>query len=198
MDLGAWLRDLGLQQYEQSFRDQDITLDLLKSLSGDDLRELGVASLGHRKRLLLAAAALPNCRARGIRLTSRSLWLPRQSGAANDRFRGFGWLDGAQPGLDPEELREAFRSYQNAVAGRLFDLRDIAKFMGDGVIAYFGWPKAHEDEVERRSGPAWLWLKWFQSFRTPAARPLNVRLGSRPGLSSSETCWGKVWPARRL
>ena len=58
MDVGAWLRGLGLGQYEQAFRDNDIDADLLPTLTADDLRELGVASLGHRKRLLAAIAAL--------------------------------------------------------------------------------------------------------------------------------------------
>ena len=58
MDVGAWLRGLGLGQYEQAFRDNDIDAGLLPTLTADDLRELGVASLGHRKRLLAAIAAL--------------------------------------------------------------------------------------------------------------------------------------------
>jgi SAM domain (Sterile alpha motif) len=58
MDVGAWLRDLGLGQYEQAFPDNDIDAGLLPTLTADDLRELGVASLGHRKRLLAAIAEL--------------------------------------------------------------------------------------------------------------------------------------------
>ena len=58
MDVGAWLRGLGLGQYEQAFRDNDIDAEVLPELTADDLSELGVASLGHRKRLLDAIAAL--------------------------------------------------------------------------------------------------------------------------------------------
>ena len=62
MDVGAWLRELGLGQYEQAFCDNDIEVGMLSTLAANDLRELGVASLGHRKRLLaaIAALALPN------------------------------------------------------------------------------------------------------------------------------------------
>jgi class 3 adenylate cyclase/predicted ATPase/ABC-type transport system involved in cytochrome c biogenesis ATPase subunit len=184
MDLGAWLRDLGLQRYEQSFRDQDITLDLLKSLSGEDLRELGVASLGHRKRLLLAAAALPQ-----FSSPQHSPDQPFSMVAQAERrqltvvFVDLVGSTALSQALDPEELRETFRSYQNAVAGEIVRFEGhIAKFMGDGVIAYFGWPKAHEDEVERAVRAGLAVVEIVPKLSTPAPRRLNVRVGIATGL----------------
>ena len=93
MDVGAWLRGLGLGQYEQAFRDNDVDADVLPELTADDLRELGVASLGHRRKLLAAIAALrqgapprsprrpePNPRRRAI-VPARGP--PRPSGASS-------------------------------------------------------------------------------------------------------------------
>ena len=57
--------------------------------------------------------------------------------------------------LDPEEMQEVLRAYQNTVTGEIARFEGhVAKLMGDGVLAYFGWPRAHEDEAERAVGPA--------------------------------------------
>ena len=181
-DLGPWLRDLGLPQYEQPFRDQDITLDLLASLNGEDLRELGVASLGHRKRLLLAAAALPQLRPQ--RSPNESV---KTGGEAERRQLTVAFVDlvgstALSQALDPEELREAIRAYQNTVAGEIARFEGhIAKFMGDGVLAYFGWPRAHEDGVERAVRASLAVVEAVPKLSTPAPRPLTVRIGIATG-----------------
>ena len=150
MDVGAWLRGLGLGQYEQAFRDNDVDAGLLPTLTADDLRELGVASLGHRKRLLAAIAALsPSA-------PIASVPLPASAGPRAERrqltvmFVDLVGSTALSARLDPEEMGKVLRAYQDAVAGEVLRWEGhVAKFMGDGVLAYFGWPRAHEDEAER-------------------------------------------------
>ena len=91
--------------------------------------------------------------------------------------------------LDPEEMREVLRAYQNAVAGEITRFEGhVAKFMGDGVLAYFGWPRAHEDEAERavRAGLARRRGRRPAS-RRPRASRSRPGSGSRPGPSWSAT-----------
>ncbi len=145
MDIGFWLHEQGLGQYAEAFRANDIDVELLSSLTSDDLKEIGVASLGHRRRLLRAIQALPTARQ-----------APAPSPRAAERrqltvmFVDLVGSTALSTALDPEDLRDVIATYQNAVAGEVARLEGhIAKFMGDGVLAYFGWPRAHEDEAGR-------------------------------------------------
>jgi class 3 adenylate cyclase len=148
--VGAWLRGLGLGRYEQAFRDNDIDAGLLPTLAADDLRELGIVSLGHRKRLLAAIADLCGP-------TDPPPLLPSMPAAPHAERRRLTVMfvdlvasTALSSRLDPEDMREVIRAYQNAVAGEILRYEGhVAKFMGDGVLAYFGWPRAHEDEAER-------------------------------------------------
>jgi class 3 adenylate cyclase len=152
MDIGAWLQSLGLEQYEAVFRANAVDAEVLPELGEADLEKLGVL-LGHRKKLLKALAALHD---------------DRQSNPADQPSKGTSAAPEAErrqltvmfcdlvsstalaARLDPEEMHEIIRAYQNAVTGEIARFEGhVAKFMGDGVLAYFGWPKAHEDEAER-------------------------------------------------
>jgi len=85
--------------------------------------------------------------------------------------------------LDPEEMREVLTAYQNAVTGEIARLEGhVAKLMGDGVLAYFGWPKAHEDEAERAVRSGLAIGAAVARLKTPAARQLNCRVGIATGL----------------
>src|SRR3954469_14508679 len=160
VDVGAWLRGLGLGQYEPAFRENDVDADVLPELTEADLERLGVASLGHRKRLLRGIAAPREGPASGPMARPRSGPHGEEPGPAETRqaerrqltvmfvdLVGSTALSGR---LDPEEMREILRTYQNAVAGEGARFGGhVAKLMGDGVLAYFGWPRAEEDEAER-------------------------------------------------
>ncbi|MCP3373617.1 AAA family ATPase [Bradyrhizobium cajani] len=153
MDVAAWLRALGLGQYERAFRENDIDADVLKDLTAEDLIGLGVASIGHRRRLLAAIAAL---RADSISATppaTAAAIVVRPEAERRQLTVMFVDLVGSTAlaaRLDPEEMAEVLRTYQNAVAGAITRFEGhVAKYMGDGVLAYFGYPRAHENDAER-------------------------------------------------
>src|SRR4029077_8786762 len=153
MDVAAWLQGLGLERYVLAFRDNEIDGDALPKLSAEDLKDLGVVLGGHRRRLLGAIAAL-GAAAPAATATAA----PRDAPAPTEAERRqltvmFCDLVGStelSSRLDPEDLREVIAAYHRAVADvvRSFD-GFVAKYMGDGVLVYFGYPRAHEDDAER-------------------------------------------------
>src|SRR5215831_4655169 len=153
MDVAEWLRGLGLEQYVPAFRDNDIDGEVLRRLTGEDLRELGVTSIGHRRRILDAIAALggllPNASE-----TAASRGPPEATEAERRQLTVmFCDLVGSTPlssRLDPEDLREVIAAYHGAVAEVVTRFEGcVSRYMGDGVLVYFGYPRAHEDDAER-------------------------------------------------
>src|SRR5690349_2295909 len=154
MDVAEWLRGLGLEQYAPAFRDNDIDAEVLRRLTGEDLRELGVRSIGHRRRLLDAISALGGAALAGVASTGASLELPAQ-GEAERRQLTVMFCDlvgstALSARLDPEDLREVIAAYHRAVAEIVTGSDGfVSRYMGDGVLVYFGYPRAHEDDAER-------------------------------------------------
>ncbi|KRQ93785.1 adenylate cyclase [Bradyrhizobium jicamae] len=159
MDVTAWLCGLGLGQYQQSFRENDIDAEVLLDLTAEDLIGLGVASIGHRRKLLAAIAAL---RVGSIAATTPAAAAPAGISAkaspaseAERRQLTVMFVDlvdstALAARLDPEEMANVLRTYQSAVVSAIVRFEGhVAKYMGDGVLAYFGYPRAHEDEAER-------------------------------------------------
>jgi len=159
VEVGAWLDELGLGQYFQAFVENDINADTLVGLTNDDLKELGVASLGHRKRLLVAIASLTVKNSATLEAANPAetaeVTQPAISTDATRRLLTIMFCDlvgstELSGRLDPEDLREVMRRYQDAVAGAVAHYGGhVAKFLGDGVLAYFGWPRAYEDQAGR-------------------------------------------------
>src|SRR5580693_2477355 len=153
MDVAAWLRGLGLERYVPAFRDNEIDWDALPKLSAEDLKDLGVVLGGHRRRLLDAIAAL------GATTPAASATAaPRDAPAPAEAERRqltvmFCDLVGStalSSRLDPEDLREVIAAYHHAVAEIVAGFDGfVANYMGDGVLVYFGYPQAHEDDAER-------------------------------------------------
>jgi class 3 adenylate cyclase len=163
MDVADWLRQLGLERYEAAFRENDVSAVVLHSLTAEDLREVGVTSVGHRRLLLEAIAAL--------RADTTAASEPSQSSqsqlsdpSTNGRSAGpiaerrqlsvmFCDVIGStalSSRLDPEELSAVIRGYQARVATAIARFGGfIARYVGDGVLTYFGWPTAHEANAER-------------------------------------------------
>ena len=156
MDIGGWLRSLGLEQYEAAFRDNAINETILPNLTAEDLKDLGISMVGHRRMLLEAIALL---RAEATAKASRAEALSRAPKPAQDTAERrqvtvmFSDLVGSTAlsgRMDPEDLREVISAYQKCVAEMVQRLGGfIAKYMGDGVLVYFGYPQAHEDDAER-------------------------------------------------
>ena len=153
MDIAAWLQGLGLERYAPAFRDHEIDWDALPKLSADDLRDLGVVLGGHRRRLLEAIAAL-DAKAVATSATAAPRYIPARAEAERRQLTVmFCDLVGStelSARLDPEDLREVIAAYHRAVADVVRGLDGfVAKYMGDGVLVYFGYPNAHEDDAER-------------------------------------------------
>jgi class 3 adenylate cyclase/predicted ATPase len=152
VDIGTWLHGLGLQQYEQVFRDNAIDATVLPDLTADDLRDLGVSLIGHRRKLLAAIAALdhekPVASAAPVD-QSVAVSTPERR-HLTVMFCDLVGSTALSARLDPEDLRDVIAAYHRSVAEvvRGFD-GYVAKYMGDGVLVYFGYPQAHEDEAER-------------------------------------------------
>src|SRR5271155_571183 len=163
MDIGGWLRSLGLERYEAAFRDNEIDATVLPNLSAEDLKDLGVGIVGHRRKLLDAIAALridadakapqPEAPAT-IESSAKDTAERRQVTVMFSDLVGSTTLSAR---MDPEDLREVISAYQKCVAETVRHFGGfVAKYMGDGVLIYFGYPTAHEDDAERavRSGLA--------------------------------------------
>src|SRR5262249_18381026 len=184
MDIAEWLRGLGLEQYVPAFRENAIDAEVLRDLTADDLRELGVGPVGHRRRLLTAIAALRG----GV---PEAVGEPEPPGAAiaGEAERRqltvmFCDLVGSTPlstRFDPEDLREIVGAYHRCVADTVARFAGfVAKYMGDGVLVYFGYPEAHEDDAERAVRAGLAVIDAVTRLATP--EPLNVRLGIASGL----------------
>ena len=153
MDVAAWLEGLGLERYVPAFRDNEIDWEVLPKLTSEDLREIGVAAVGHRRKLLDAIAAL-GTEMPATAVTAASRDAPAQADAERRQlsvmFCDLVGSTALSTLFDPEDLREVIASYHRAVAEIVarFD-GFVAKYMGDGVLVYFGYPRAHEDDAER-------------------------------------------------
>ena len=149
MDVSDWLRKLGLERYEAAFSDNEIDWEALPKLTAEDLKDLGVVLGSHRRKLLEAIGAL-----HGKTDAAAERRLPVPAAAERRQLTVmFCDLVGStelSSRLDPEDLREVIAAYHRAVADvvRSFD-GFVAKYMGDGVLTYFGYPMAHEDDAER-------------------------------------------------
>ena len=151
VDIAAWLRGLGLEQYEPAFRVNEIDERVLPSLTSEDLREIGVVPIGHRRRLLDAIAALGT----KVPVVAETTVSRNSSTPANAERRQLTVMfcdlvgsTGLSRQTDPEDLSALIGAYHRAVneqVGRFGGY--VAKYMGDGVLAYFGYPQAHEDDA---------------------------------------------------
>ena len=187
MDLGGWLRSLGLERYEAVFRENEIDETVLPSLTQEDLKELGVAALGHRRKLLDAIAALradTNAAPAASPSPAAVDASPRDTAERRQVTVMFSDLVGStalSARMDPEDLREVITSYQKCVAETVQRFGGfVAKYMGDGVLVYFGYPQAHEDDAERAVRAGLELIAALSDLKTHAA--LQTRVGIATGL----------------
>src|SRR5215469_5582499 len=187
MDVGGWLRRLGLEQYEAAFREHKIDDTVLPSLTAEDLKDLGVGFVGHRRKLLDAIAAL---RAEASTSTPVSDGSPATDNAAKDTaelrqvtvmFVDIVGSTALSARMDPEDLREVISAYQTCVAetARRFG-GFVARYLGDGVLIYFGYPAAHEDDAERAVRAGLALVDAVATLSAPER--LQVRIGAATGM----------------
>src|SRR6516225_5747638 len=178
MDVADWLRKLGLEQYGPAFRENDVDAQVLPRLTPEDLISIGGTSVGHRRRLLDAIAALADEAPAALDSPIRAEAERRQLTVM------FCDLVGSTPlsaRLDPEDLRGIIGAYHRCATEIVEGFGGfVARYMGDGVLVYFGYPQAHEDDAERatRCGLALV-------DRVPQldqAEELHARVGIATGL----------------
>src|SRR6516164_3982538 len=189
MDIVVWLRTLGLGKYEPVFRENDIDETVLPSLTHENLKELGVASLGHRVKLLDAIAALrsdASGKMPPIDVTaSTSPSVPPEDRAERRQvtvmFSDLVGSTALSARMDPEDLRELISAYHKCVAEAVRRFGGfVAQYLGDGVLVYFGYPEAHEDDAERAVCAGLELIAAVIALKTPAS--LQTRVGIATGL----------------
>ena len=184
VDVASWLRNLGLERYEAAFRENDVSAEDLCHLTADDLKELGVAAVGHRRRLLVAIAKLQDDAAspQAVRPTDDHL----ASISAGERrqltvmFCDLVGSTALSEKLDPEELRSLLHAYRT-LCGDVIARYDgfVARYVGDGILTYFGWPTAHEEDAERAVRAALEIVHTVK--RASSTEDLSVRIGIATG-----------------
>jgi class 3 adenylate cyclase/tetratricopeptide (TPR) repeat protein len=185
-DVASWLARHGLDKYIEAFTANEVDFDSLRHLSEDDLKELGLP-IGPRRKVLAAIAELDD----GAKSTSRSAVAPASAPYRREAERRqltvmFVDLVGStelSQRLDLEEMRGIIRAYQNTVSAEITRYEGrVAKLMGDGVLAYFGWPQAHEDDAERAARAGLAATAATATLVTPQGNPLAARVGIATGL----------------
>jgi class 3 adenylate cyclase/predicted ATPase len=177
-----WLRKLGLGQYARRFAENDITFVILPDLTDQDLEKIGVASLGHRRQLLRAIGELKG--APEPSTVAAAPIAPHDTAERRQVTVMFSDLVGStalSARMDPEDLREIISAYQTCVAATVRRLGGfVAKYMGDGVLIYFGYPQAHEDDAERAVRAGLELIAAVTALKSPV--PLQTRVGIATGL----------------
>src|SRR5260370_18949148 len=188
-----WLSQLGLSKYMEAFVQNDVDLRALPHITEADLQELGV-SLGHRKIILAAIKGLAQLSLDGSPTGSLPLResepqtteVPREP-TADRRLLSVLFCDlvgsrALSAQLDPEDMHELIRRYQDSVAGAITRFGGyVAKYLGDGVLAYFGWPMAYEDHAERSIRAGLQALAAVEAIQSPDGEQLMVRIGIASG-----------------
>ena len=188
--IAGWLEKLGLGQYAPRFAENDINFAILSDLTDQDLKELGVSSLGHRRQLLRAIAELNTVEKGTPKLAPATAApvTPQPHDAAERRQLTVMFCDlvgstALSARLDPEDMREIVGAYHRSCAEQITKAGGfVAKYMGDGVLAYFGYPQAHEHDAERAVLAGLALVEAVPKLSTMAGSPLQVRIGIATGL----------------
>jgi class 3 adenylate cyclase/tetratricopeptide (TPR) repeat protein len=178
-----WLESLGLGKYAQRFAENHIDASVLRDLTDQDLEKIGIP-LGHRKKMLRAIAGLGG----PLLTTPQAVTGPNRQDTAERRQLTVMLCDlvgstALSARLDPEDMGAVMDAYHAACA-RIVQVYDgfLGDFRGDGILAYFGYPRAHEDDAERTVRAGLDIIASVAQLETRAAEPLAVRIGIATGL----------------
>jgi class 3 adenylate cyclase/predicted ATPase len=186
--IADWLKTLGMSEYAERFAENDIDFTILRDLTDPDLEKIGVASLGHRRKLLRAIADLKGVvkSEPGVAVAAVAPAGPRPQDAAERRqvtvmFSDLVGSTALSARMDPEDLRELISAYQKCVAETVRRFGGfVAKYMGDGVLVYFGYPQAHEGDAERAVRAGLELIAAVTALKAPVS--LQTRVGIATGL----------------
>jgi class 3 adenylate cyclase/predicted ATPase len=184
--IADWLEKLGLSEYAQRFAENHIDFTILPDLTDQDLEKIGVASLGHRRKLLRAIADLEASEksAAAIAVAAPAAPPPQDTAERRQVTVMFSDLVGStalSARMDPEDLREIISAYQKCVAETVHRFDGfVARYMGDGVLVYFGYPHAHEDDAERAVRAGLELITAVTALKSRAS--LQTRVGIATGL----------------
>ncbi|MBV9827445.1 MAG: AAA family ATPase [Alphaproteobacteria bacterium] len=182
INVAEWLLGLGLEQYTALFADNHIDGEVLAELTAQDLGDLGITSIGHRRKLLSAIAALhgaPITAATPAAAAAETSFVERRQ--LTILFCDLVGSTALATRLDPEDLRDIIAAYHSRVSGVVARFGGYtARLMGDGALAYFGYPSAHEDDAERAVRAALTIVEAID--KLGLAHALQVRIGIATGL----------------
>ena len=181
--IAEWLESFGLGEYAEQFRENAIDLSVVRDLTEQDLKDLGVL-LGHRRKMLRAIGELQGEPPRTLQTAARSA--PTENAGRRQLTVMFCDLVGSSAlsaRLDLEDLRTVMGVYHTCVA-RIVAQNEgvIARYMGDGVLAYFGYPQAHEDDAEQATRAGLALVDAVPRLQTDPATELQVRVGIATGM----------------
>jgi class 3 adenylate cyclase len=187
MDVTGWLRSLGLERYEAAFHKNEIDDTVLPTLTAEDLKDLGVDIVGHRRKLLNAIALLgaeTTTKASPPEVPPKPSAPPQDTAERRQVTVMFSDLVGStalSSQMDPEDLREVISAYQKCVAETVQRFGGfVAKYMGDGVLVYFGYPKASEDDAEQAVRAGLALIEAVGALKSAVS--LQTRVGIATGL----------------
>ena len=181
--IAEWLEKLGMSEYAQRFAENGITVAALRHLTDQDLKDIGVL-LGHRRIMLAAIGELVG----DLPVAAKTVATgePKTQDTAERRqvtvmFSDLVGSTALSARMDPEDLREVISAYQKCVAETVRRFGGfVAKYMGDGVLVYFGYPQAHEDDAERAVRAGLELIQAVGGLKSSA--PLQARVGIATGL----------------
>src|SRR6476660_1581554 len=184
MDVGGWLRGLGLGQYEEKFRDNKIDADLLPRLTVDDLKDIGVSVVGDRRRLLDAIAAIASADpASPTKSALKGLQASAERRPITVLFCDLVGSTSLAAKLDAEDWRNLVNAYLDEASAAVTDLGGhVLKKLGDGLMALFGYPHAQENDAERAVRAALAIQRALADLNTRNARSGAPELSARIGI----------------
>jgi class 3 adenylate cyclase len=181
--IADWLEKLGLGQYAQTFAENEIDISVLRDLTDQDLKDIGVL-LGHRRKILRAIGELSSATPLSTQLPVGTEPKPEATAERRQVTVLFSDLVGStalSTRMDPEDLREVIAAYHKCAAETVRRFGGfVSQYLGDGVLVYFGYPQAHEDDAERAVWAGLQLIEAVAGLKTGAL--LQARIGIATGL----------------